>query len=90
MSLQVPDQITEKITAIVRSTINYDEEINPSVSLIEYGADSMKQMEILVKIEMAFDFEFDDEDLLMSNFDSIDTIVFLLEQNYSIRGELTD
>ncbi|QUL58154.1 acyl carrier protein [Paenibacillus tritici] len=90
--IQISEQITQKIIAIVRSTINFDEEIHPSVNLIEYGADSMKQMEILVKIEMEFNFEFADEDLLMTNFENINKIVFLLEQKYScsIRGELRD
>ncbi len=86
MNVQNSQLIIERIMAIVSSIINLDESINPSSNLNEYGINSMKQMEIIVNIEMEFDFEFLDEDLLMTNFETIDKIVLLLEQKYLNQG----
>lgn len=86
MNVQNSQLIIERIMTIVSSIINLEESINPSSNLNEYGINSMKQMEIIVNIEMEFDFEFSDEDLLMTNFETIDKIVLLLEQKYLNQG----
>jgi acyl carrier protein len=49
-------------------------EIDKNDNLLEQGMDSLQIMRVVVELERAFNFEFSDEDLLMANFNSINSI----------------
>ena len=59
--------------------------INPSIksgiNLIEAGlVDSFEVMNIIMELEEAFEIEIDAEDVIAENFQSVDTIVELVEK----------
>ena len=69
--------VKEKITEIEKSKqeIAYDQDLG------EVGFDSMKMMHLIVEIEMMFDIAFEDEDLLLENFMTIEKIVAMVEKH---------
>lgn len=70
-------QIYETILETICSNTEIGEEIyniGKSDSLSNYGLDSMKTMQLVVEIERKLNFKFDDEELLLVNFDNIDSI----------------
>ena len=50
------------------------EDINVTDSLIEIGMNSSGFMKIVIGIESEFDFVFEDEDLLMENFTTVEAL----------------
>lgn len=44
------------------------------IDLVEYGLDSLLFISLLVDLEVAFNIEFDPDDLLIENFRSVDSI----------------
>lgn len=55
-------------------------------NIIEGGMDSLKIIKLIIEIEEYFDFEFDDDDLTMANFVSIDTITELVINKLSMNN----
>ncbi|HOV70156.1 MAG TPA: acyl carrier protein [Clostridia bacterium] len=50
-------------------------EFNPGLSLRENGLDSISHVQLIVKLEEAFDIAFEDEDLIQSELNSIELLV---------------
>ena len=48
---------------------------------IEFEMDSIKLVEIVIKLEESFNFEFEDEDLIVENFQNIDSIYNIIIKN---------
>lgn len=49
-------------------------------NLVEYGLDSLKAIEFVVNLEIEFGIEFDDNDLLLDNLDTIEKIISIVEK----------
>ena len=54
--------------------------IQSSDSLIKLGLDSLNVIKLIVAIEDAFGIEFEDEDISIDNWSSIDSIIMLLNR----------
>ena len=77
------DSIFKKVKKIVCENSNI-EEIGPKESLYRKGIDSMNMLFVLNEIENCFGFKIPDEELLMSNFETIEQICNLV---VSLKGE---
>ncbi|MNB94159.1 acyl carrier protein [compost metagenome] len=55
-------------------------EISDSSALELYGIDSLSFVNLVVELEIAFGIEFDDEDLVMEKFNTIDLIYALVQE----------
>lgn len=64
-----------KVLPLLSNIVQLPEDLKNDTDLRTYGLDSLKTMRLLVEIETAFDIEFDDEDLNMEEFSSLDRIV---------------
>lgn len=75
------EKLGETLLNIVRQEFP-DIEINDlNEELRDNGIDSVKVIKLIIQIEETFDFEFDDEDLIIDNFRSLNTLVdFLLKK----------
>ena len=78
------EEIAEKLCDIIREVIEENEEVNEKISsdktLREIGINSVQFISIIVKSEMEFDIEFDDDLLNSDRFSSIESIVDYIEQ----------
>ena len=70
--------ITTTITSILKDHFSEVLVETSTDNIIEAGMDSLKIIKLIIEIEEHFDFEFDDDDLTMTNFVSIDTIAELV------------
>ncbi|OAB26472.1 hypothetical protein PMSD_25125 [Paenibacillus macquariensis subsp. defensor] len=60
---------------------NVVEHLRNEGDLNEIGMNSISFIKMLVDIETAFDFEFDEEDLISNRFQSINDLISYLEKN---------
>lgn len=76
------DSMKNTIVNLVRETleIGYDEQVMLEDDLCEKGLDSIKAIELVVGLEDLYDIQIYDEDLLVSNFSSIQQILNLLNK----------
>lgn len=51
------------------------EEVQVDDELEKIGVDSISFMKMVVAIELAYDFEFEDEDLIVDNFQTLDNVI---------------
>lgn len=77
------DLILKEVKKIVCENLKI-EEINPKESLYQKGIDSMNMLFVLNEIENCFNIKIPDEELLMSNFETIEQICKLV---VSLKGE---
>lgn len=70
------------IVNLVKETleIGYEEQVMLEDDLCEMGLDSIKTIELVVELEDLYDIQIYDEDLLVSNFSSIQQIIKLLNK----------
>jgi acyl carrier protein len=71
------DLILKEVKKIVCENLKI-EEINPKESLYQKGIDSMNMLFVLNEIENCFNIKIPDEELLMSNFETIEQICKLI------------
>lgn len=76
----VKTQMMEKICTIVQQVLNIEEELRPDEDLIGRGLDSVKTVHLIVLLEEMIDIRFDDSDLILENFRSIQNIINLLKR----------
>ncbi|MEC2074262.1 acyl carrier protein [Alkalihalophilus marmarensis] len=69
----------DRITNILKELLN-KEEIDKSEDLTKIGLDSITSIELIVDLEEEFSIEFDDSELLLSNFETIDLIQKMIEK----------
>lgn len=55
------------------------DELDYTASLMDFGFDSISYIKLVIMIEDAYDIEFDDEELVYSNFTSIAKIAELVD-----------
>lgn len=70
-------ELIEIITEIIKQQLNIgasDEVQEEDLLQEEYGLDSIKFVKIIILLEEKFDFEFEDEDLLINKFQTINSI----------------
>lgn len=83
------DDITKKVVNIVNDVIkpktNTEIDINTKSSLSDLGIDSISFIRIIVAIEEAFNFEFDDDMLLITVFQTIND--FVVYVNKKVKSE---
>lgn len=74
----------KEIMEIVRKTIELEDSVTDetlaSSDLMVLGMNSIMAIQIIVLLESEFNIEFDDEDLLLENVDSIEKIVNLVKK----------
>lgn len=74
------EQMIERVQNTVRKVLNVNHELDDYQSLLEMGLDSLKTMQLIIEIEKGFHFTFEDEELLMSNFITVNRIVEIIEK----------
>jgi len=72
--MQNADNKIPAIINIFKDKLNSNE-ILPDTVLDDANIDSIKFIEIVVALEIEYDFEFDDEMLLISNFPTVNSII---------------
>lgn len=72
--------IVEKLSEVLNKTV----EVSHEADLREEGLDSIKTIALIVNLEVAFNVQIDDEDLLVENFSSIRKIASLLSEKYGV------
>lgn len=77
-----------KVQAILRDVLEGTEGYNGSVDPDDLKLDSMKTIQLIVRLESEFGFLFDDDDLMLDKFKTAELIVTLLEEKYGIGSDL--
>ncbi|MEK4362127.1 acyl carrier protein [Paenibacillus sp. FSL M8-0212] len=72
------ETVLGKLEVALGNLLNTQEKIMAEESLSKWGLDSLKTIELIVILENEFDIVFDNNDLLLDNFGTINTIVSLL------------
>ncbi|MGG3281185.1 phosphopantetheine-binding protein [Paenibacillus solani] len=81
MNTQINAQaITDSVTRIVNQHLQSSTEIKQTDSLKERGMDSIVCMRIIVELENEFNIEIEDEDLLIENYENMNTITELMNR----------
>lgn len=74
--------IEERVRKVIDENIELEvsaENIEGNKDLVDYGMESVNYMKIVVAIENEFDIRFTDEELVISNFETIDKIVAIID-----------
>lgn len=78
MDMNIEKIIRNKIREVVE--IENAEYIMGDVDLRDQGLDSLNAIELIVELEMEFDIEFDEDDLLVECINTIDKIIALVRK----------
>ncbi|MFB5763585.1 acyl carrier protein [Paenibacillus medicaginis] len=70
--------VLTKLENLIGDLLNTQEKILTEESLSKWGLDSLKTIELIVILEKEFDIIFDNNDLLLDNFGTIEKILLLL------------
>jgi acyl carrier protein len=71
--------IQEKLITLILSKHEGVEQINAQSNLLDLGFDSLKFIELVLKIEFEFGIEFDDEDLNYRKFTQVSEVADYIE-----------
>lgn len=77
------NEITRRLRKILKKDFPQVKCKKLSDDLMDNGLDSITTIELVVKIEEEFNFEFFDEDLLTSNFSTLQAIVDYIDKRLS-------
>ncbi|WP_336783260.1 acyl carrier protein [Paenibacillus illinoisensis] len=85
--LKVPQVSTleELITNKLSEVLNRATDLDFETELRNVGLDSIKTIEFIVNLEVEFDIQIDDQDLLVENFSTINKITKLLSEKYGVQ-----
>lgn len=72
------ERLVEVLLNIVREEFSDIEIKDLNDELRDNGIDSVKVIKLIIQIEERFKFEFDDEDLIIDNFKSLNTLADFL------------
>ncbi|MED3575519.1 phosphopantetheine-binding protein [Cytobacillus praedii] len=67
--------MSEEILHLLSNIVELPQVMKADIDLRTYGLDSLKTMRLLVEIENVFNIEFDDDDLNMEEFSTLERIV---------------
>ncbi|MBR0232470.1 MAG: HAD-IIIC family phosphatase [Synergistaceae bacterium] len=74
----------KEISGIISNLLNINQEeidkINDDTNLIDYGLTSILFIKLIVSLENAFKIEFNDSDLVMSKFETVNNILDIVER----------
>lgn len=73
--------ITKRLSEVLNREINPDYDTD----LTNEGMDSIVTIKLIVNLEVEFDIQIDDQDLLVENFSTINKISGLLSEKYAIQ-----
>lgn len=77
------EEIEKSLRKIIKEVLELSkpvEEICNDDDLSELGMNSITAIELVVEVEEKYDFEFNDEDLLVDNFKTINRLVSYIEK----------
>lgn len=74
------NEILKKTEQVLISVIGNNRMLTPSTKLTELGMDSLKTVELIVKLEGAFNISIEDNDLIIENFSTLNEITDLLKK----------
>lgn len=78
----------ERVHQVLRGVLEIgNNRIEPSIDLRVIGLNSLNAIHLVVGIENEFDIEFDDHELVISNFDSIEKIKTMIGEKQNERKE---
>lgn len=70
------NNIIEKINELVKGIVGEEKkQLTSDTPFNEIGLDSLEYMNFIIKVEDAFDIEFEDEDLLFDNYEKVSDFV---------------
>ncbi|REK71601.1 acyl carrier protein [Paenibacillus paeoniae] len=87
MTLTVPQvsALEQVVAKKLSEVLNRATDLNFEIDLRNEGLDSIKTIEFIVNLEVEFDIEIDDQDLLVENFSTINKVTKLLSENYGVQ-----
>lgn len=77
------EEIEKSLRKIIKKVVELSksvEEIGNDDDLTELGMNSITAIELVVEVEEKYNFEFNDEDLLVDNFKTINRLVSYIEK----------
>lgn len=82
-------ELTNRVIALLESTcaaehIKFPPRVNGSSALASLGLNSLLFIKFVVRLEVEFDIDFDDENMDVRNFTTINDIVAYVEQNADV------
>ncbi|USK44118.1 acyl carrier protein [Cytobacillus oceanisediminis] len=77
------EQIQEKIKNIIQELLD-KEGLSNKEDLTMQGLDSISSIELIVELEEVFSISFDDSELLLDNFKTIDLIEKMIESKTNV------
>ena len=71
----------DDIIEIVRTVLETEKNLETDIDLFdEFGMDSLQVVDLIVALEEKFGIEFQEEDFLLKNFRTIETIIYLVNE----------
>ena len=64
----------------ILAEMNIMDEMDETTELSDLGIDSIQMLEMIVRIEDQFNIEIDDEDLIGENFETIGSVIKMLDK----------
>ena len=72
--------ICEVLAEVLQIDKTIVEKLNITDNLKDYGLDSIHAIQLIVFLEEKYNIEFDDDDLLFENYDTLEKLIKLLEK----------
>lgn len=73
--------LVDDIIEIVRTVLETEKNLETDIDLFdEFGMDSLQVVDLIVALEEKFGIEFQEEDFLLKNFRTIETIIYLVNE----------
>ncbi|MNG08024.1 acyl carrier protein [compost metagenome] len=85
MKLDQTYALEQLILKEVRDLLGDKANLEADTDLRTEGLDSMVMIKLIVNLEVNFDIQIDDQDLLVENFSTIGKIVALLSHKYGVQ-----
>lgn len=85
MTVPQVSMLEQVITKKLSEMLNREVSIDYETDLRKEGLDSIKTIELIVNIEVEFDIQIDDQDLLVENFSTVSKITRLLSEKYNVQ-----
>ncbi|WP_165861402.1 acyl carrier protein [Paenibacillus paeoniae] len=85
MTVPQVSALEQVVAKKLSEVLNRATDLNFEIDLRNEGLDSIKTIEFIVNLEVEFDIEIDDQDLLVENFSTINKVTKLLSENYGVQ-----
>ncbi|MEK4510172.1 acyl carrier protein [Paenibacillus sp. FSL K6-2524] len=81
MKTDIEDKVKQIICTILENNDCYDRITGETHLVNDIGIDSLQIMQLVVEIEIAFDMEFDDDDLVVENLANVQGLIQLIDKH---------